>query len=253
MVFLFHPGRLSPEYTLLWSLSIEEQFYMIWPFLVKSMELKELRKFMLMSIGLAVLFRFGSHLYSTEADAHYYVLFCRMDTLLVGGLIAYLRTYGEFQNARSWIGKWMWPIATLVVLVLLQEKNYLDELKSPFYIGYFYFLLALCWGAILLHAIEANTWTERILANRVIRFLGKISYSLYIWHLVVGKITNHYLDTIGVDSESYAIRMVWMSLTCIVVATISYLTIEKSFLGLKKHFPYFVESDEKESAHQEEG
>lgn len=69
VVFLFH-GGVSQEFVILWSLSIEEQFYLIWPFLIKSMELKELRRFIFMAIGLAIFFRFGSYLYDAKVDAH---------------------------------------------------------------------------------------------------------------------------------------------------------------------------------------
>lgn len=241
IVFLFH-GKVSQEYVILWSLSIEEQFYLTWPFLIKTLEFKDLRRFIVLAISLAFAFRFGSYLYSPKVDAHYFLLFCRMDGLLFGALIAFFRTYGEFEIARRWIARWGWLFAVLMLLYLLQEKPYYQEIKGAFYIGYFYFVVALSWAIIVLHAIEAPVWTERILANRVARYIGKISYGLYIWHPIVGKVTDYHLDGFGFEEEAYATRMTIMLSLSFVAATLSFYTIETGFLKLKKHFPYF--SDE---------
>lgn len=249
VMFIFH-GRVPQEFVILWSLAVEEQFYLVWPWLVKKLPLGELRKLMLICIGLAAVFRGAMYFLNPDADGYYFLIFCRMDSLLMGAVVAYLRTYGIGDEWRAKVSR-AWPIAALLLLYFVQSKSYHHEMKTPFYIAYYYFLLAACWTVIVLRAIEGGKWVDRLLANRPIRFVGKVSYGLYIWHPLCGHVTNGRLTDFGLREDAYILRMAVMFAVSFVVATFFYFTLEKPFLTLKKHFPYFGHGDRRHEQERE--
>lgn len=167
----------------LWSLSFEEQFYLVWP-LVTAFALtyaRRLRTVVIVIVSLMVLVALHrAHQYASGVS--WYPTFIRTDTridaFLPGVLLAHLwfrrREHHRFIRGAGWV-------AAAFLIVCLP----LAELQEPFlYYGGLTAIDLAC--AVLILAILDGRWR----ANRVFEFmplvaLGTVSYGLYLWHLPV--------------------------------------------------------------------
>jgi peptidoglycan/LPS O-acetylase OafA/YrhL len=162
----------------LWSLSIEEQFYLVWAALILVVF-----KFRKTSIGLAIVAVFLASLayclYLTPinpVDA-FYLPWTRGWELALGALFAYREVYWLSalpypRRARANIG------AALGVLVMLASFVFVSE-AEPFP-GWRAAVPAA--GCALVIANPGSTWATAVLRHPVAAFVGVISYPLYLWH-----------------------------------------------------------------------
>lgn len=160
-----------------WSLSIEEQYYFIYPFFLifiykfkRSIQIKSLLMLTLISLLASEIF---IHHYK---NATFYFLPTRMWELLVGALIAL-----NIEHLRDRVrGFKLDQFLSLLGLGLLLAAFFMfdDSTPSP---GLITFIPVLGVGFVIAFANEANI-VGKILSHRVIVFIGLISYSLYLWH-----------------------------------------------------------------------
>ncbi|AMW35190.1 acyltransferase [Haematospirillum jordaniae] len=182
----------------LWSLGIEEQFYIFWPFILW---LAWKKNFNLFTIAMLLAFlSFGLNLSKYRADgvADFYSPQTRFWELIAGSLLAYV-TIKKFQvqtrfgvKLNSWLGK------TIYAQPLKENGYFLQNFQSIF--GALLIALSLIYitkekpfpstwallpvlGAVSIIAAGPNTWFNRnILSNRVMVWFGIISFPLYLWH-----------------------------------------------------------------------
>ena len=170
----------------LWSLGIEEQFYMFFP--VVLVVLWKTRFSLLLAIAGMVIISFAANLYWIRVDAAgaFFLPHTRFWELLAGGLLAYGEVFKiGFQRSngrgtllvdlaarpavRSWIG------------LLLLMAGMLIINKGSSFPGYWALMPVL--GAWLIIAAGPQAWVNRrLFANRGMVFVGLISYPLYLWH-----------------------------------------------------------------------
>jgi peptidoglycan/LPS O-acetylase OafA/YrhL len=201
----------------LWSLGIEEQYYIIWPlFLYFSWK----ARFKPMGVTVAVAaFSFASSVGKLNGDAvaRFYSPQTRFWELLLGSGLAYLtlfdrRTLDRFtlrnSNLQSLIGA-----ALLVAGILLT-----DERGFP---GW-WALLPTTGSALLISAGPA-TWVNRgLLSSRVLVWFGLISYPLYLWHWPLLTFMRM-LDVHGASNAAIAAGVV----LSVVLAWLSYVLLER--------------------------
>jgi peptidoglycan/LPS O-acetylase OafA/YrhL len=168
----------------LWSLAVEEQFYLIWPaFLLLANRWKRRTDLGILAILLASFLINLIAIQDNQAAAFYSPL-SRLWELASGGLLAQserLRDVARSQAGRdvakaSWL-KNCYPIVGLV-LILGCAGFYNSASNFPGYLAAVPVL-----GAVLIVAGGAGTWLDRaFLASRPMVYVGKLSYSLYLWH-----------------------------------------------------------------------
>ena len=166
----------------LWSLAIEEQFYLFWPLLL-AFVWKCKWSFIRITSAIAILsFAVDLYLLAWRPSAAFYWPFSRFWELMIGGLLAYIALHRvdllqKHGNVRSTIG------ATLLALGFL-----LIDRDSPFP-GWWTLLPTI--GAFLLISAGSASWFNRhILSNRMMVWVGLISYPLYLWHWPLFSFTN---------------------------------------------------------------
>lgn len=161
-----------------WSLSVEEQFYILWPPLLLFLHQKLKLKTRLTTVLIIVFLGLGLSIYLTKTDLNfaYFLLPARTFELLIGGGLALywntLPKLSRFQNHSISI------IGGLLIFIpaLLLDKN-------SFFPGYH--ALWPCLGAVLIiysGKDNAHGIFNKILQLKPMVFIGKLSYSMYLWH-----------------------------------------------------------------------
>lgn len=182
----------------LWSLAIEEQFYLIYPvliFVIWRFGLNVLTMLLLLSLA-----SFGLNVSRVSANPTemFFMPHTRFWELLAGAVLAYLQLFNNAKVA-SWMQSWAFHpmlfrhppqsarrvavlnnVLSAVGLLLIVSALGLINKSKPFP-GYWAALPVL--GAFLLILAGPKAWVNRfILANRLMVFIGLISYPLYLWH-----------------------------------------------------------------------
>jgi len=182
----------------LWSLGIEEQFYLIWPLVLFIAYKLNFNIFTLALVGALASFGFELHSVKGNPTAAFYSPFLRFWELMAGSLLAWLKLYkgemfrgiaertGPYLSAvllrnpsRADYGRLCGNILSVVGLALILTAVFaLDSTDFP---GYKALLPVM--GAVLMIAAGKDAFLNRyLLSNRVMVWFGLISYPLYIWH-----------------------------------------------------------------------
>lgn len=205
-----------------WSLSIEEQFYAIWPLLLLLLlgSFRGSRR----ALTAAVVLLFAASLAwaaahtATDPTAAYFDTFARAWELLAGALVALFGTAGPRvpRRVRSWVSGF--GVALIVAASILVTPT----LALPFP-----WVAPAVLGAVLVVWARAEVGTRSLLGNRVSRWIGDISYSLYLWHLPV------YVFAISIFGTTPLVAI--LSLVVMVgLAALSYRFVEQPFIRRKR-------------------
>ncbi len=231
------PARLGLSH--LWSLGMEEQFYLFWPASLRIFK-QHATKFVVATIAAVYCWR----LYLVSHGAPWYRLVdgfdTYIDTILVGVLTALLLFRPKVnQLAQKLLGHGIVQAAFAVAIFYA-----LQQLGHPMYGGLndqiFFWAVKLpivnLLIALFLVSVVSNQkgFVSGILSNFALVFIGKISYSIYLWHPFIHSVyCAFYWDYFckhGPTAEAIQYAIIF------VCATISYYTIEEPFLKLKSKF-----------------
>ncbi len=229
----------------LWTLSVEEQFYVIWPWLIFFLSMKWLRRIVPVWILLAPVLRlvvplFYGHGQGPMAVAH--SLLCQADAFAIGGCIAIFRDQLPRQS-RKLLG-----IMTVGVIAIglvnyftgaSAAGSYWRTLGWPEHpliqFNYQYvwgFTVINIWSATLISACLQGT-APSFLKFRPLVFLGRISYAGYLYHAPLLGVYFYYLRPIDPFSvRGLAIFLIWFA-NVILVSWLSFRFIELPFLRIK--------------------
>jgi len=170
-----------------WSLSVEEQFYIFWPFLMLvtvfiSRKIK-LNLRLAVSVLLAIIFVVSLTtsviITARNPSAAYFITYTRVWELVIGGLLACLLPYAKLTNSVK-------NIFSALGLIMIFAAGFLFTKSTPFP-GYTALLPTVGVGLLLLagSAIPVGAALgpiQKILSFKPAIFIGDISYSLYLWH-----------------------------------------------------------------------
>lgn len=159
----------------LWSLGIEEQFYLVWPALVFAFS--KYKRGGLIVVGLTGIASFGLNVASV--DTHpvmaFYNPLSRFWELMIGSALAAVHVDGRLKTSTTWanVQSAAGLLSIAAALIVLDER-----VAFP---GWLALLPTL--GALLLIAAGPDAWlNRRLLSRRVLVFVGLISYPLYLLH-----------------------------------------------------------------------
>ena len=220
-----------------WSLAVEEQFYIFWPFLIKFFNSRKLLKICIGLILFSFYFRIdlGSRLGLVQPYP-YVATLSRMDAISIGAIVAIL-----IRERKEWLEKYVnyfacvSAIFVVVGFLYYRSTNFMEV--SPLYTFVDVFA-----GCILLYSMsQRKPWIIRLGDHPIFRFFGKYSYGIYIYHYIIFNLLMYNLaPNLGIRHRfisEFVIAALTIGLS-VAVSLISYRYIEKPFLKLKKYFSY---------------
>ncbi|WGO98386.1 acyltransferase [Saccharophagus degradans] len=217
----------------MWSLSIEEQFYLIWPpillFLItKKCHLQTMLKLALAIALLAWLWRAFLTSQGVDWMRVYNGTDTRIDSLLVGaalGIAVYLPSFDNFIRSNRQLLSYLALAASSAILIF----SVLTSFKSPTLYYYILVIIEICTCLVILDACYAGeSKVRKLLELPTLVWLGGISYSLYLWHLPIFKILRRLYDF-----NSLSI-LIFGTAISIAIAALSFYFVEKPILKYKK-------------------
>ena len=222
----------------LWSLAIEEQFYLLWPLLLFGLlNLTRQRKNLSLIImgGSIVSVLTMVILYSpgTDPSRVYYGTDTRAFGLLIGAALAVI---WPSVPARSRISathlKLMDVAGVLLLTILLWMIVHTDEYGSFLYEGGL-FLVSILTALLIAILAHPQSRLGEIMGLRPLRWIGVRSYSLYVWHYPIIVLTSSNINS----DQGSIVRMILQILASFVFAAISYTYIEEPIRrGTFRHF-----------------
>lgn len=215
----------------LWSLGVEEQFYLFWPWII----LLPPAKFRLSIIICMIIFSL-IYIVSHFSDGQINVLpFTNFHTLGIGAILACL--YVKQNAAIIWLKQNRHILFTVTFLQLILVLVFFKE-TSAFWQLYREVSLAMCTFSVVLVSIFG--WKGiigYITRNRQVQYIGAISYGIYLFHMPVPFVYRAFADKLF---PAFHLSPVLFMILCFgitfLLAAISYKYIETPFLRLKRLF-----------------
>ena len=236
-------GSQSP-FKHLWSLAIEEQFYMIFPLLFLLINSKKKGKdgtyklsksFLYIVLGL-IFVSLVTHILLFDINNISRIYFgtdTRAFSLLVGVVGAILYPMDKLNTKITPQENIVYSVVSLIsIAILITIMIYTSEYNTWLYRGGF-LLVAILSIIIIISSGKQHTVMAKLLSFKPVVFIGKISYSLYLWHFPILVLTTP-VSEIGNPNIFYVILRVILTF---IVAIISYVFVETPIrkLGFKNY------------------
>lgn len=229
----------------LWSLSVEEQFYIFYPFLIFGIKRKYILPSLIFMVAVGLMSRMILFLNGSGLVSQATFTLSALDSLAIGGILAYLELYYKrfllnilCQHKRLWLA-----VLSLFLLCYVFFAYGLQKL-NPIFSGYNLvfgrFLISLLTFYVIGNAIlELNQKVKPYFENKYVVYLGKISYGMYFYHLFVQRVVDYFLNhnqylTI---KNQYLLFVIYFSITAI-VSSLSWHILEAPINNLKSKFKY---------------
>ena len=219
-----------------WSLAIEYQFYLFWPFVIFLVPKPHLEKVILSTIFVAPIFKILCLGMAWNGIRINLLTPACLDSLALGALLAFY-TYNQNQaQAKKSLCNWgLWLGGSLSVFLII-TKQYVDpgiRLIVTDSVNAFFFVWLIDRAARGFSDI-----TGTILEFKPLVYVGKISYGIYVYHsFIAALVVPKMLSYVGVAyPRSVAIQFVLNTLTTILLAMLSWKYIEQPINNLKRNY-----------------
>lgn len=225
----------------LWSVAIEEQFYLFWPLLLL-LFMRFRQALYLAFIVLTILFRFK---YADSPMTLEFHTISVISDMAIGGMLAdYCLRKSTTFNGLKWLHKWHIALVYALMICTIIFKDYLFE--TPVAIAAERLVLSLFFAFII---FEQNYAANSLFKMGKLKWLsnwGKYTYGRYCLHFIGILIALRITSTLGLNTSIWGVLFLDTLLVLVLsmaLAWLSYHLMEKHFLKLKNKFPNIQKSD----------
>jgi peptidoglycan/LPS O-acetylase OafA/YrhL len=170
---VYHSASAAGPLGVTWSVAIEEQFYLVWPVIVRCCSYAQLRYISIATVCLSPLLRLYLSLHHVDLYSN---LFCRLDGLMAGGFLALVVRSDAFLPSTFLRAAWL-------SLFIAAPVAFMAEAFEARWITFS--LSAVASAAFLyLSLFATQKWVRMALTNRWLVYTGTISYGLYLLHKI---------------------------------------------------------------------
>jgi peptidoglycan/LPS O-acetylase OafA/YrhL len=222
----------------LWSVSVEEQFYLSWPQVVRNASEQTIKKIAWGLIAVSVFVRAMLALRGVGESAVWCNTFTRLDPIAMGILFAvYIRNRPPLNLNK--LERQGLALGGVICWVLITRYSGLHDLPPRFWgtiLGYP--IASIGSMALLIAVYDAPRAGFHVLENKILIYLGKISYGIYVYHLLGLLISHHLFGAYTQGAAGYLVYWFTALGLTILFAVLSYWILETPFLHLKNRFTY---------------
>lgn len=235
-ILLHNTGNWSDLLSPFWSLSVEEQFYLVWPTVILLTPRSQLRRIIIFTIFLGLGTRIA---WALNGNTEGVLTLTCLDAFGIGALWSYIvveqpETIPVFRKQLRWA-----TLLALACFLFLLTQPY-----SSFFRIYQRTILSVLSLYIVVHAsFGFKGLIGRVLMNPALVYMGKISYGIYVYHMVVSShLTGFVLNKLSRFSP-ISLHNPWIHLgtsfvLLMLVASLSWYLIEKPINNFKRYFTY---------------
>ena len=177
----------SAALTPLWSLAVEEQFYLVWPLIVLCCSKQSLRRVALATVLLSPVIRAAATpLFSSHFPTYCLTIF-RADTLAFGAFLAVVQSEDDQWILRNRLACLYGSISAAMLLALLAVRpSFRPAANSILFNSLGYSLSVIIFGGALVYVLATERgMVHSLLTSRTSRYLGQVSYSYYLYHVAI--------------------------------------------------------------------
>jgi len=216
----------------LWSLAVEEHFYLLFPLLIVSFgrNIPKVIRICITLCAFALIWRIISF-YATDfpRDYNYFATETRIDSILFGCLLSLMLHFKPQGNWKDKLTGWFPTLSAAFILLscfIAKDEGFRQMLR------YSYQGFALFIAVLNLYYFKPLNIFFTILDFAPLRWIGRLSYGLYLWHIPAMYFCNNYM---GLSEGSFRFVLASLAITFI-AATISYYGFETKVIALRKKF-----------------
>ena len=214
----------------LWSISIEEHFYLFIPFLILIIPVKYLKYLFAGIIVLSIAFRIYATLTIPDNWMTIYMhTLSQIDLMAIGGLLALYHYKHKISFDIPVVSLLMVIGALFILMSIVDSKDYSTVYYAAFKKYLFTVPLLL---VLVLFVFNKNKRLIPLKENRILNYLGKVSYGIYVYNAMIIDL----LDRCYCLKDCYWIKLFLDISFTLIAASLSYELFEKQFLKLKSKF-----------------
>jgi len=245
----------SAPLTLAWSLCIEEQFYLAWPWCLRRLTVRRALHFLVATILAIALYRTAyysllnrGNFWHPSVQTYrklYYRTDTRIDTILVGCTLALAFRSRRLHSLWTYLLEASW-LPTAAILSCMAITWYVTDGVTQGHIWRYYTggstLAAVSVGMLIMALfLQPMSWPSRLLSWRPMVFIGKVSYGIYLFHPFAWAIAGRALRLHDRVQESLLASLLAFASTVALstlIAWLHYRLIERRFLALRERIEF---------------
>jgi len=229
----------NPLFFHFWSLAVEEQFYLIWPFIFYFVTSSSKRLF---TIYLLLAISIISRITSYGSEAVYYSTLTAVEPLMLGCLISILEKDKLLQSVYRYFR--IFAVLSLGSLVIIFCYNRDLHISNHLLLSVGYLNIDLIWAFVLCTALcgmSEKNFVIKMFTSGVLIWLGIYSYGIYVFHWIILQLFIYKYEIWMTQHGFSEIFAYWLTrilgtISILLISYLSYNLYERKFLSLKKFF-----------------
>lgn len=218
----------------LWSLAIEEHFYLIFPFLFLFLSRRALVWVLSLTLVIEPLLRLFFTLSVLRSHNYGWIYFAtpfRLDAIALGCLFAILFHRNPYPSMQRGVALTLLIAGAILMVLCSRDPWFFRDANAPLFNSIGYSLVALLSGGALLWIVtEPDGFVSRVLKQPVLVWVGTVSYTAYLIHLVIMFAARHFLGESVMHQHQVRYRLFTFPAT-LLIAALSWYFIERPILS----------------------